>query len=199
MRVAAGTSARRFEEDSGQSAGGGTTGGRGTQALQGAEALGVADVRRLRVTAAMEDRDSAWWLDPETGDLWVYNREFESGVPEPEALSPDEVRVWEDHYARLERVPVVDSAEAYRDMEDFAEALRDGPARSALLAAMERPRPFRRFKDALDGLPEDRESWFAFHGARMRSRAQEWLGGLGIEAQDTPGAPGGGVLPAWLE
>jgi hypothetical protein len=50
-------------------------------------------------------------------------------------------------------MPLDDSSEAFRDMEDFALSLTDGPWRIRLLNTLSRVRPFRRFKDAIEAFP----------------------------------------------
>jgi len=39
---------------------------------------------------------------------------------------------------------------------------------------------FRRFKDVLEGYPEEMERWFSFKDDRLRERALEWLDDIGI-------------------
>ena len=53
------------------------------------------------------------------------------------------------------------SHESFQVMEDFAEALPDGKFKIILLDRLERPKPFRNFRDAVDE-SEYRDDWFAF-------------------------------------
>lgn len=119
---------------------------------------------------ALEDHsyDHSWWLDPETGaiDLWSDWTE-EQGEPHPEERG-------------LRPIEPVPSHDAYRDMEDFVELVRDSRARDLLDRAIRGRGAFRRFKDALFDFPELREAWFRFHDVRMERRAIEWLVGEGL-------------------
>ena len=58
-----------------------------------------------------------------------------------------------------------------------------GPATVQRLAdALDRPKPFRRFKDALLD-PSLRQAWFAFEGAAHASLAQAWCEANEIEVE----------------
>ena len=110
---------------------------------------------------ALEDHsyDSVWWLDPRTGELEAHYESLEAdelGDPEERGLIP---------------VDPVESHESYGDMEDFVERVRDPRARGLLERAIAGRGAFRRFKDSLFDFAELRESWFAFHDARMERRA----------------------------
>ena len=55
------------------------------------------------------------------------------------------------------------SREEFKVMEAFALQLSDNPSlRIKLLEALERPKPFRNFKDTIDGSGEYRDQWFKF-------------------------------------
>jgi len=72
------------------------------------------------------------------------------------------------------------SREAYDDLADFTERVRDRRARDLLERAIAGRGAFRRFKDTLFDFPELREAWFAFHDARMERRALAWLADEGV-------------------
>lgn len=133
--------------------------------------LSLNDVDLDMLTTAMEDHsyDFRWWLDPQTGQLDM------AGDDVDHALSEDEL---EERGAIF--VEPVESHEGYRDMEDFIDGLEDQHAREALLAAINRNRPFRHFKDKLYDFPMLQGQWYAFHEARMRRRAIEWLVFVGV-------------------
>lgn len=119
-----------------------------------------------------------WYLDRETGDLIPLSDwdEIEEEREIREAIDDDA----DDRYLA---VPSLPSHEGFRIMEDFARSLDDGRARGALLDALERRRPFRSFKDALEGFAGVREAWFAYHSERLRQDAVSWLASEGIEAE----------------
>lgn len=68
-------------------------------------------------------------------------------------------------------------------MEDFAHSTEEAAVRERLLEALDRQRPFRRFKDALLSNPEIREAWFRFREEQLRAYAEEWLMAEEIEAE----------------
>lgn len=150
---------------------------------------------------ALEDHTMTmqWLLDPETGALWCRAPFGEAPDDDPEALTPDQVREWQDRYDRLVRVDPIESGEAFGDMQAFVDGLPDGAARAGLQRALTRTHPFRRFKDELQDWPELRQAWFAFHDAQMRERAVDWLRDLEIEPEEIRGDARGGILPHWLE
>ncbi|HYZ98883.1 MAG TPA: UPF0158 family protein [Acidimicrobiales bacterium] len=128
--------------------------------------LDMIDLDELAV--ALEDHSAgydAWWLfDPTTGETGYYSRDA------------DDVEDLDDLLEEgLLPVAALPSSEGYRDMEDFTERVAERRPAELLARAIEGRGAFRRFKDALFDFPELRDQWFAFHDARMRRRALEWL------------------------
>jgi predicted nucleotidyltransferase len=133
--------------------------------------IAMLELQRVRLgdlAEALEDHsaETSWWFDPDTGESEPYidlgSAEFEDDHPEERGL------------IRIEPIP---SREAYADMEDFTGRVRDPRTRDRLERAIAGRGAFRRFKDALYEFPDLRQSWFAFHDARMERRAIEWLAG----------------------
>lgn len=119
---------------------------------------------------ALEDHsyDNSWWLDPQTGEivLWgEWNRE--QGEPDPEERG-------------LRPIDPVPSDEAYEDMEDFIERVRNPQVRNELERAIAGRGAFRRFKDTLYDYPDLREAWFRFHDVLVERRAIQWLADQGL-------------------
>jgi hypothetical protein len=83
---------------------------------------------------------------------------------------------------RFLRVPVADSHEGYRDMEEFVETVQKSSVQMRLAQALHGKGAFRRFKDALLSYPQERERWFAFQNERIRLRILDWLASEHIEA-----------------
>lgn len=114
---------------------------------------------------ALEDHsdEHSWWLDPKSGEIVLWSDWVdEQGEPDPESRE-------------LTPIEPISSSEGYGAMEDFIVQVRDPRARELLERAIEGRGAFRRFKDTLLEFPELRTAWFAFHDARMRRRALEWL------------------------
>jgi hypothetical protein len=143
--------------------------------------LSLKDIDLDMLTSAMESADSwdlQWWLDPATGQIEL------SGAAVDGSLSPEEL---EERGA----VPVetADSRRGYRDMEDFIATVEDEHARATLLRAIERPHPFRCFRDAVYRYPAIGRAWSDFHDQRMRHHAITWLLAEGlINEQEARGA-----------
>jgi hypothetical protein len=117
------------------------------------------------LAAALEDHayEHSWWLDPQTGDVVLWSEYFEE-EDEPDAETRG-----------LRPIDPIPSREAYQDMQDFIERVRNPQARDLLERAIAGRGAFRRFKDTLFEFPELRESWFRFHDARLERRAIRWL------------------------
>lgn len=129
----------------------------------------MLDLARLDLSdlcTALEDNspEHSWWIDPTTDatELWSENIADELGLAHPADRG-------------LMCVEPIGSREAYGDMEDFVERVRDPRARELLARAIEGRGAFRRFKDTLLEWPELRQAWFAFHDARLQRRALEWM------------------------
>jgi hypothetical protein len=122
----------------------------------------------LALTSNAENWDEAWFLDKETGELWLNN----DGIDEV----PDDL---EDN-PRYLLIEAIASHNAFQIMEDFVDELGDSPVAEALQAALNGRKPFRRFKDALLDYPELRDHWFAFEETRLNRLAQAWCEEQGI-------------------
>ena len=128
------------------------------------------DLRSL--AEALEDHslETVWWFDPHSGQT-------EPSVDDPDSGDLDEEERSNRGLIRIEPIP---SQDAYGNMEDFISRVRDPRARDLLERAIAGRGAFRRFKDTLLDFRDLRQVWFAFHDARMKSRAIEWLADLGL-------------------
>jgi len=119
---------------------------------------------------ALQDQqygETTWTFDPRTGEVtpWMRDLDFDGDEDEDEKRDPELVVI--------EPYP---SSVWYRDMVDFAEELSDERAARRLLRALDGRGAFRRFKNELyDEYPELVSVWHAFHDARARRRAVQWL------------------------
>jgi hypothetical protein len=87
---------------------------------------------------------------------------------------------WDDEESdeRYIEVPRITADEAFRLMERFAVSVSDKGASNKLFAALDRPKPFRRFKDTLFevGL---RDEWFDVEYQYGKKEIEAWLKELG--------------------
>jgi predicted nucleotidyltransferase len=138
---------------------------RGIELDEGDDVLDLNQVDLSDLANALEDHsyDHSWWLDSKAGEvvLWSDWAEEQGEVdPADRGLRPIE--------------PLA-SHDAYGDMQDFIDRVRDHRARELLDRAIQGRGAFRRFKDTLLDFPELRDAWFRFHDVRMERRAIEWL------------------------
>lgn len=151
---------------------------------------------RLRIdvgdlTLAMSDHSSEWMLDMETGQVLMAEWVRDPDMHEDMGLVLDEAGDDDDDLGdfdllesdRFRRVDPVPSHEGFRWMERFAASQDDVRVRDRLLGALDRPKPFRRFKDALMDFPEARDAWFRYEEARLREEAEAWLQSEDIDAE----------------
>jgi hypothetical protein len=147
------------------------------------------DIEEL--TIALSDHSSEWVLDTQTGNLlmrsWAELPEFreELGLP---VRAEDEMDddVFEEDVLDDERfvgIDPIESHEGFGWMEDFAMSQEDPRVREHLLDSLDRPKPFRRFKDALTAFPQVREAWFRYEDEKLREQARAWLEFQGIDAE----------------
>jgi hypothetical protein len=75
---------------------------------------------------------------------------------------------------------------AYDMMADFVDQLSPSDVKERLSRALNRDRPFRRFKDELYDAPPLPEHWQFFHQQRMIEYAREWLRNEGVDQPLSP-------------
>lgn len=124
---------------------------------------------------AMRDQHETWYIDPATGRMCMEpeNAEMMFGDDIMKPTDPDDV---------LELPPFF-SSDGYRLMESFAESLEDNKASETLLDSLDRPKPFRRFKDALCDFPEIRQAWFEYEAEQLRKVAEDYYESVGINVE----------------
>jgi hypothetical protein len=125
----------------------------------------------LALTPNAQNWDEAWFLDKETGELWLNSNGINEAPDDPE----DNPR-----YLPIEAIA---SHDAFQIMEDFVDELGDSQEAGALQAALNGRKPFRRFKDALLDYPELRDRWFAFEETRLIRLAEAWCDQQGVDVE----------------
>lgn len=143
-----------------------------------------------------------YWLDKQTGEViligedtehWARGDDEIANAPEWQREEIKQARRVLRAVGELETgeeskdadrylsIPIIDSNQGYRTMEDFVETVNDPRLRESLIVALHGRKPFRRFKDVLLDYPAEREQWFAFERQRMRETIEEWAEVEGIE------------------
>jgi hypothetical protein len=151
---------------------------------------------RLRIDVddlaiAMSDHDNEWVLDMETGKVLMADWVRDADMHEDMGLVLDEAAGDDDDLGEFEPlesdrfrlIESIHSHQGFRWMERFAASQDDIRVRDHLLDALDRPKPFRRFKDALMDFPEARDAWFRYEEARLREEAEAWLQSEDIDAE----------------
>lgn len=94
-----------------------------------------------------------------------------------------QVREQTSRYSPIEAVP---SRIQYQWLDDFIRQVEDPVVKGRMEAAINGKGAFRRFKDILLTLPDERRRWFEFRDARMRERIVEWVAEQGVRATNEP-------------
>ena len=136
-----------------------------------------------QLCVALSDHDSEWVLDTQTGSILMA-----SWLTDPDLRELEEEASGEDlgddplEGDRFLSIDFIGSDVGFRWMEMFALELENERVRERLLDALNRPRPFRRFKDALGAFPEVREAWYAYEDGKLKECARDWLESYEIDA-----------------
>ena len=80
-------------------------------------------------------------------------------------------------------IPMQNSGDGYRDMQEYIWSIEDEHLRELLEVAIQGSGAFRRFKDVLSRYPEAQENWFRFRNEREKRRMTDWLASQGIEPE----------------
>jgi restriction endonuclease Mrr len=131
------------------------------------------------IATALEDQtgyEHCWQINPRSGDIVFWTED--GGIDGRSPLDLDELDL-----LPIEPLP---SCVWYRDMADFADSVSDQRAGRGLNRAIQGKGAFRRFKDRLhDDCPRLVPAWHAFHAARAKQRAIEWLVDNSLVDDDT--------------
>ena len=129
------------------------------------------------------------YLDRKEGTVvTVGNQENYDIANPPDESDPDWIHedfanycaVFNDVDNRFVQPPSADSHTDLRDMADFAATVSDPALRQRLTTALNGRRAFRRFRDAIDDAPSERQRWFDFQTARTDWRLTDWLASQGF-------------------
>jgi hypothetical protein len=94
-----------------------------------------------------------------------------------------QVREQTNRYSAIEAIP---SRIQYQWLDDFIHQVDDMAVRARMEAAINGKGAFRRFKDILLTLPDERRRWFEYRDVKMRERIVEWVAEQGVHALNQP-------------
>jgi len=123
--------------------------------------------------------EGSYLLDKKTGKTVVYH---ESELEWSDITEAD----LEDDPERYIEIEPPSSDERYDWMADYAEGVTDEQVGDALARALGGRRPFRRFKDVLEGHAAEREAWFAFEDEKIKGAIEEWVKDSGLAPENPP-------------
>lgn len=121
------------------------------------------------------------FLDPESGEILVITEDIRAAMDEDDPEDPTnwiyeavtEVTTLLDS-GRAVELPTRSSSESFEVMKAFAESHPDPKIRARLLDSLDRPRPFRQFKDAAHKLGV-LDAWHEHRHKALEIEAREWL------------------------
>jgi hypothetical protein len=142
----------------------------------------MLDPNRLdlqEIATALADQSAyehRWLLHPETGEIAFWTAE--GGIDGRTPIDLDDL-----YLMSIEPLP---SYVWHQDMADFADQISDEQAGHRLARATRGKGAFRRFKDELhEEYPHLLPAWYAFHDARAKRHAVEWLADNSLIDHDT--------------
>jgi hypothetical protein len=94
-----------------------------------------------------------------------------------------EVRAEPTRFAPIDAIP---SRIQYQWLDEFIKSMEDDSLRGRMEAAINGKGAFRRFKDILLTLPDERRRWFEFRDIMMRKRIVDWVREQGIDPANEP-------------
>ncbi|OGQ88253.1 MAG: hypothetical protein A2289_22825 [Deltaproteobacteria bacterium RIFOXYA12_FULL_58_15] len=88
-----------------------------------------------------------------------------------------------DEFIQVETIP---SRIQYQWVDEFAKTIEDETLRSRVEAAINGKGAFRRFKDILLTIPDERRRWFEYRDIKMRERIMDWVQENGVQPLNVP-------------
>ncbi|RXZ77438.1 hypothetical protein EBB07_31230 [Paenibacillaceae bacterium] len=123
------------------------------------------------LVAAFEDNnyEHSYYLDIETGEVIFMSDYIEID---------DELSLSIEGYIS---VPSIESSEAFDQMVEFGQTITNIEIRNIILNSLQGKGVFRRFKDMVNGFPDERSRWFEFKNEKNMKRIVEELEYEGIK------------------
>lgn len=154
--------------------------------------IDIEELARIMEDNFTED-EHFHYLDQETGEFLFVMATVQYMIEENDQDGIDDLPEWQkdqvmdarkinsDEDGRYISIPRIGSHEAYRFMEDFVGIVESGELREKLQIALDGRGCFRRFKHVLCNYPEEQDSWFQYHSARVKKEVINWLSLNSIE------------------
>jgi len=101
--------------------------------------------------------------------------DFDNDVYADTELWEEDLKEIEENYDKYLEFEKMDSRESFQVMAEFVATVNDEELRKKLELGLSLSKPFRNFKDIIDGEVEYREKWFAFKNAENIGFVKEQL------------------------
>ncbi len=124
------------------------------------------------------------YLDLQTGEIVPLLSDVSNEPDAPEWQREQQARneeIERNEGGRFAYIEPIDAHEGFRWMELFVDSVGDPKEGELLARALQGPKPFRRFKDALQETRSEGPRYFAFRQRKLEEHAQEWLESLKVE------------------
>ena len=118
------------------------------------------------------------YLDRRTGEVIVLVGSSHEGDP-----AAERIRQRPEDFLRIEPVP---SREQYQMMETFIETVTLASLKEQLCDAIVGKGAFRRFKDTVGLVPDERNRWFAFREVLLHRLLMEWVQQQRLDLDEAP-------------
>lgn len=120
--------------------------------------------------------ESPSYFDPETGQV-IHPMDDDLELDEESDVEIDD---------RCIEIPTIDSAQAYRFMEDFVDEVPDAAIQGRLREALSQRKPFHRFQETIADDRRLQHQWRSYETNREHQLMIEWLESIGIEPENAP-------------
>ena len=138
------------------------------------------DWAALDLAFETSDIEHGSWLDRLTGEvLWA----LEGDDPEDREAVLRRIDAQPKRYVAIEPP---DARAQWEWMSEFTESVPDAHLRDLLGVALDGRGAFRRFKDVLLGVPQERQRWHTFRDDRMREAMTRFLEEAGVRTDNPP-------------
>jgi yecA family protein len=141
-------------------------------------------VNLVDLAMALEDHGSSgcYYLNTLTGEVLILSEQLRGEDPRFEEIADAQL-------GQFVRIDPMESRQGFRIMEDFVQTLPPSRLRERLEWSLEGPKPFRSFKQNVRADGKLSDEWHAFHNARMRNLAIDWLATFDVQIGESEDAP----------
>jgi hypothetical protein len=101
--------------------------------------------------------------------------DFDNNIYADEEVWKDDIKEINKHSKNFMQLDPMSSNESYSMMEEFAGSVNDEALSNKLFRSLNRPKPFRHFKEIIDNSGKTREEWFTFKDLKYIELVKEQL------------------------